>query len=88
MRVVWHWWGIRATVDAQTAQQLITAVEQGEQAVRDLLTTRLGYGFAELVRILMTWGAGVLRTMSAQCGGRGLTLTVPWTLWGSYISCP
>jgi hypothetical protein len=87
MRVAWYWWGFRVYADDQTVQQLIRAVEQGEPAVRELLT-RLGYGWlGELVRILMMWGVQALRAMYGQCGGRGLQMTVPWSLWGAYISC-
>lgn len=86
MRVVWYWWGFRVYVDTNTVEELIRAVEQGESSVRRLLD-RFGLGWlGELIRQLLRWGAPTLRAMSAQCG-RGLALTVPWTLVGSHIGC-
>jgi hypothetical protein len=87
MRVVWYWWGFRVYVDATTVQELIRALGQGEAIVRALLD-RFNLGWLEeLIRQLMSWGLPTLRAMATQCGGRGLVLNVPWSLWGSYISC-
>ena len=87
MNIVWYWWGFRLYVDDSVLHQLTDALAQGAPVASNFLST-MGYGWlSPLGTAITNWGVTTLRTMDSSCTHRGNCLTVPWSLWNSYVSC-